>query len=121
VSLSAHPALAGRLGVAARRFQWVKEPGIALLFLTQPVPCQLRLPSQSLELLHGPSDQMLVDAPCDEIQLGAIEGSVIVDPASDLGIDAPGEVGQVRTAATVEVPVPDLLALRLLRLGTDGR
>ncbi len=49
-----------------------EEPGIALLFLTQPVPCQLRLPSQSLELLHCPSDQMLVDALCDEIQLGAI-------------------------------------------------
>ena len=98
-----------------------KEPGIALLFLTQPVPCQLRPPSQSLELLHGPPDQMLVDASCEEIQLGAIEGSVVVDPASDLGIDGLGEVGQVRTAATVEVPVPDLFALRLLRLGTHGR
>jgi len=42
---------------------------------------------------------MLVDASCEEIQLGAIEGSVVVDPASDLGIDGLGEVGQVRTAA----------------------
>ena len=73
-----------------------EEPGIALLFLTQPVPCQLRLPSQSLELPHGPSDQMLVDARCDGIQLGAVEGPVVVDPASDLGIDVPGEAGQVR-------------------------
>jgi hypothetical protein len=30
---------------------------------------------------------MLVDAPCEEAQLGAIEGSVIVDPTPDLRID----------------------------------
>jgi hypothetical protein len=54
-------------------------------------------------------------------QLGAVEGSVIVDPAPDLRIDLPGEAGQVRAAAAVEVPVPDLLAFRFLRLDADSR
>jgi hypothetical protein len=64
---------------------------------------------------------VLVDAPCQETQLGAVEGSVVVDPAPDLGIDLPGEAEQVRAAAAVEVPDPDLLAFRLPRLGADGR
>ena len=64
---------------------------------------------------------MLVDTPCEEAQLGAVEGSVIVDPAPDLRVDLVREAGQVRAAAPVEVPVPDLLAFRLLRLAADGR
>jgi len=64
---------------------------------------------------------MLVDTPCEEAQLGAVEGSVIVDPASDLRVDLVREAGQVRAAAAVEVPVPYLLAFRLLRLTADGR
>ena len=64
---------------------------------------------------------MLVDAPCEEAQPGAVEGSVIVDPAPDLRVDLVREAGQVRAAAAVEVPVPDLLAFRLLRRGADGR
>jgi hypothetical protein len=31
---------------------------------------------ESLELLHGPSDEVIVDAPCQEAQLGAVEDSV---------------------------------------------
>src|SRR4051812_23009509 len=46
------------------------------------------------------------------LQRGAVEGPVVVDPASDLGVDPPGDVGQVRTAATVEVPGSDLAAFR---------
>src|SRR5215475_15579906 len=64
---------------------------------------------------------MLVDPPCEEAQLGAVEGSVVVDPAPDLRVDLVREAGQVRAAAPVEVPVPDLLAFRLLRLAADGR
>ena len=64
---------------------------------------------------------MLVDAPCDGIQLGAVEGPVVVDPAPDLGVDFQGEGGQVRSTATIEVPVPDLLADRFLRPNTYGR
>ena len=41
--------------------------------------------AESFELLHGPSDDVLVDALCEEAQLGAVEGSVVVDPAPDLG------------------------------------
>jgi hypothetical protein len=71
--------------------------------------------------VHGPPGEMLVDAPCQETQLGAVEGPVIVDPALDLRIDLLSEAGQVLAAAAVEVPVPDLLAFRLLRRGADGR
>ena len=64
---------------------------------------------------------MLVDAPGQGVQHGAVEGPVVVDPASHLGIDSLGEAGQVRAAATVEVPGPDLTALRFLGRGTHGR
>ena len=77
------------------------------------------LPAQSFELLHGPSQQVLIDTPCQGIQLGAVEGSVVADPAAQLRIDFGGESGQVRSAATVQVPGPDLLPDRLLRLGAD--
>ena len=50
----------------------------------------------------------------------AVEGPVVVEPASDPGVDGPGESGKVRCAATVEVPVPDLFADRLLCLGAHG-
>src|SRR5580704_1942265 len=56
-----------------------------------------------------------------ETQLGAVEGPVIVDPALDLRIDLLSKAGQVLAAAAVEVPVPDLLAFRLLRLAADRR
>src|SRR6516164_6948252 len=79
------------------------------------------LAAESFELVHGPPCEMLVDAPCEKAQLGAVEGPVIVDPASDLRVDLVREAGQVRAAAAVEVPVPDLLAFRLLRLAADSR
>jgi len=41
----------------------------------EPGPGPLRPALQSLELTHGPSEEMLVDAPCKEVQLGAVEGS----------------------------------------------
>src|SRR5215207_4141698 len=63
---------------------------------------------------------MLVDARCEEEQLGAVEGSVVVDPASHLRIEILGETGQVRARATFEVPGPNLQAFRLLRLDAHG-
>src|SRR5260221_1554466 len=63
----------------------------------------------------------MVDAPCEEDQVGAVEGPVVVDPAQDLRIDSIREAGQVRAAAQVEVPGPDLTAFRFLRAGADGR
>jgi hypothetical protein len=79
------------------------------------------LASEPFEFVHGPPGEVLVDAPCEEAQLGAVEGSVIVDPASYLGADLVSEAGQVRAAAAVEVPGPDLTAFRLPRLVADGR
>ena len=92
---------------------------LVLIHLLQPGRRFGVLAAESPELVHGPPDEVLVDAPCQETQLGAVEGSVIVDPALDPGIDFPGQAGQVCAAAAVEVPVPDLLSFRLLRLGAD--
>src|SRR6516164_1751527 len=64
---------------------------------------------------------MLVDVPCDGVQLGAVEGPVIADPAAHLRVDLLGEAGQIRPTATIEVPCPNLLADRLARRNTDGR
>jgi hypothetical protein len=63
---------------------------------------------------------MLVDAPREEVQLGTVERSVIVDPAPHLSVNLTSETNEARATATVEVPVPDLLADRLLRLGANG-
>src|SRR3954452_19534098 len=79
------------------------------------------LAPESFEFVHGPSDEMLVDTPHQGEQLGVVEDPVVVDPASHLGIDVLGDAGQVRARATVEVPGPDLLTLRLLRLTAHGR
>src|SRR5665213_2079786 len=98
-----------------------EEPWLVLSNRCQPCPRPLGFAPQSFELLHCPSDQMLVDAHCNGLQLGAIEDPVIVDPTSHLGIDLPSESGQVRAAAAIEAPVPDLLVDRLGRIGTDGR
>src|SRR5665213_2162211 len=89
--------------------------GLTLNDRVEPGPGPFWSSLQSLELTHGPSDEMLIDAPCKEVQLGAVEGPVIADPASDPRIDLLGEAGQVRSTAPDEVPIPDLLALRLLR------
>ncbi|MFT7648732.1 MAG: hypothetical protein ACI8Y4_003484 [Candidatus Poriferisodalaceae bacterium] len=97
-----------------------EELGLALAGSVKPSPRFGGLASQPFVFLHGPSDDVFVDAFCDGMQPGAVEGSVVVDPASDLGVDPLGESGQVRSAATVEVPVPDLLADRFVRLGAHG-
>src|SRR3954467_930053 len=64
---------------------------------------------------------MLVDARCQGVQHGTVEGPVVVDPASHLGVDSLGEAGQVRAAATVEVPGPDLTAFGFAGRGAHGR
>ena len=50
-----------------------EKPRLSLTNSFQPGPSPLGTPPQSLELLHGPPDQVLVDAPCDAIQPGAVE------------------------------------------------
>ena len=54
-----------------------EELWLALAGSVEPSPCFGGLASQSFELLHRPSDKMFVDARCDGIQLGAVEGSVL--------------------------------------------
>src|SRR5436190_20043979 len=89
-----------------------EQARLVLIHLLQPGHRFGVLAAESLELVHGPPGEVLVDAPCDEAQLGAVEGSVVVDPASYLGVDRLGEAGQVRAATAVEVPGPDLAAFR---------
>ena len=54
-----------------------EELWLALAGSVEPSPCFGGLASQSFELLHRPSDKMFVDARCDGVQLGAVEGSVL--------------------------------------------
>ena len=61
-----------------------EETGMVLSHSSQPSSGLGRFVPQSFELLHSPSDQVLVDAQCQGVQLGAIEGPIVVDPASDL-------------------------------------
>ena len=98
-----------------------EESWLTLSGSVKPAPRLVGLASQSFELPHRPSDEMLVDAAGDRKQLGAVEDPVIVDPASYLGVDRLGEAGQIRSAATVEMPVPDLLADRFTRLVAHRR
>jgi hypothetical protein len=98
-----------------------EQPRLVLVDLLQPGHRLGVLAPEPLELVHGPPGEVLIDAPCKEAQPGAVEGSVIVDPAPHLRVDRPGEAGQVRATAAAQVPGPDLAAFRLLRLGADGR
>ena len=50
-----------------------EEPGRALASSVPPSPCAFWITSHSFELPHCPSNQVLIDAQCDGIQLGAIE------------------------------------------------
>ena len=70
--------------------------------------------------MPGPSNEMLVDAPGEEVQLGAIEGSVVAEPATHLRIDFRRDAGQVRRAAAPKMPCPDRLAERSSSRGRDG-
>jgi hypothetical protein len=98
-----------------------EESWLSLSSSVEPSPRFDWLASQSFELLHRPSDEVFVDAHCDGRQLGAVAGPVVVEPAPDLGVDRPRETGEVRSTATVEVPVPDPFTDGLLRLGADSR
>src|SRR5450756_316726 len=60
---------------SGRKVPMSEEPGRALASSVPPSPCAFWISLQSFELPHRPSNQMLVDAPCDEMQPGAIEGS----------------------------------------------
>ena len=50
-----------------------EEPGLALTGSVELSPRLVGFASQPFELLRGPSDEVLVDALCDGIQLGAVE------------------------------------------------
>src|SRR6476620_6317882 len=113
---SRRPASGGREKVPVG-----EEPGLVLSNRVQPGPSLGSFPAQSFEFLHGPSNEMLVDMPCEGVQLGAVEGPVIAEPASHLRVDLLGEAGQIRPAAPPKMPGPDRLTDHLPRLGTDGR
>jgi len=85
--------------------QWANSPADRRLTTFSHAQAFTGWCRQSLELAHGPPDDVLVDAPREGLQPGAIEGPVVVDPASYVGVDLPREVGQVRSAAALQVPV----------------
>src|SRR5665213_1272811 len=98
-----------------------EEPRLTLNDGVEPGPGARWLVPEALELVHGPPNEVCIDAPHKEVQLGAVEGPVVVDPASDLRIDVLSEPGQIRSTAPPEMPAPDRLANRLLGFGTHGR
>ena len=51
-----------------------EQARLVLIHLLQPGHRFGVLAAESLELVHGPPDEVLVDAPCQETQLGAVEG-----------------------------------------------
>ena len=53
-----------------------EEPRLTLNDGVEPGPGPRWLVPEALELVHGPPSQMLVDAPCEEAQLGTVEASV---------------------------------------------
>jgi hypothetical protein len=121
VTVSRHPAPTVRPALNATSCQWAKSAGWCKYTCCSHSVALGELTPKSFELLHGPTNEVLVDAPHQEAQLGAVEGSVIVDPAPHLRVDLLGEARQVRSTATVEVPGPDLLPYRLACLGAHGR
>jgi hypothetical protein len=87
VTVSCHPAPTVRLEVSAMRCQWAKSVGSRFRASRSQAHALSGLPRRRLNLCMAQSDEVLVDAQCEEAQLGAVEGSVVVDPASHLGVD----------------------------------
>ena len=122
MTISRHPAPTGRPEVVrTMRCQWAKSRGSRVRTPSSQARALIGPAPQSFELAHRPSNQVLVDALCEEVQLGAVKAPVVADPAPYLRIDILSETGQIRPAPTPEVPVPDLLSYRLPRLGAHGR
>ena len=115
------PTLAEPYVTVARRTRshgrprWVGEgasgarAGAGAVDRVQPGPSLGSFPRAVVDFSAWPVEQMLVDMPCEGVQLGAVEDPVIADPASHLRVDLLGEAGQIRPTATIEVPCPDLL------------
>ena len=82
VTVSRHPAPTGRPRSGGASCQWANRAGWWWCTRTSQSNRSGVTSPESLELLHGPSDQVVVDAPCQEAQLGAVEDSVVVDPAT---------------------------------------
>lgn len=61
-----------------------EQARVVLSHRIEPRPCLDRLTPQSLELVHRPSNEMLVDAHCQGVQLGAmaVKSSDLVPPVT---------------------------------------
>src|SRR6266581_3942015 len=75
-----------------------EQARLVLVHLLQPGHRFGIFAPEPLELVHGPPGEVLIDAPCEEAQLGAVEGSVIVDP-------------EPRTCGLIALARPDRSAL----------
>ena len=73
-----------------------EEGWLVLVYAHQPGERPGGVSPESFVFLHGPPDDVLVDAPCEEAQLGAVEDSVIVDPASGHRVDIGGQAAAGR-------------------------
>ncbi len=96
-----------------------EERGLVMTNSLQPRPGPQSPAPQSFVLIQGPSNQMLVDAPCDERQLGAAERSAVTDPPSNLGIHLLSELGS-RQDYRHNSPIPPLVWPNLRVRGTEA-
>ena len=118
VTVSRHPAPVIRLraGVPVG-----EEVGLPLSGGGHEVPCLGGAASQSFVFAHGPAHQVLVDAVERPEQLGAVEGTLVVDPASHVGVHRSREIAKGRAAAQVQPPASDRVADRFRGLVRDRR
>ena len=76
VTVSRHPAPTVPAGGDGSELPVGEQVGLVLVHRPQPLNRPQELAAKSSELVHRPSGQVLVDAPCEEVQLGAVEASV---------------------------------------------
>ena len=86
---------------------------LTLHYVQQPMMCPSLVASEGLELPMRPSCQDAVDVPECGIESRFVETTVVVDPATDMVVEHPGQVIQRLVAALMERPVSDGLPDRL--------
>ena len=76
-----------------------EQVGLAAHDALQPLMCPLLVASQGLELPMCPSCQDAVDVPECGIESRLVETTIVVDPAADVVVEHPRQIGKRLVAA----------------------
>jgi len=87
----------------------------------KPVMRSSLVPSQRLELPMRPSCQDTVDVAQGGIESRLVETTVVIDPAADMVVEHPCQIGERLVAALMERPVSDGLPDRFESFAADRR